>query len=179
MLPPLDTPISLHEVDKLAASVVRLSESPNWLCAWATAILAGQSCGTHLAVMTGPYLDLLLDGTKTIESRFTKRRVAPFDRVAGGDIVFFKQASGPVTGVGLAGEVRNLDLHQISLQEIAATYGSAIAPADPSFWDERTQARYVTLVSMTNVISLPPLAIRKRDRRGWVVLDHPRQQSLF
>jgi hypothetical protein len=147
--------------------------------AWAAAILVGESRGTHLAVMTGPYLNRLLDGTKTIESRFTKHRIAPFDQVTDGDVVFFKQAAGPVTAVGLAGSVQNLDLQQVSLQEIADTYGSAIAPVDSSFWNERAHARYVTLVAMLSVISLPPLAVQKRDRRGWVVLDHPWQQSLF
>src|ERR1022692_4583181 len=164
MLPLDDAPISLHQVDKLAASVTRHSGAPDWLRDWATAVLAGQVRGTHLAVMTGPYLDRLLDGTKTIELRFTKNRVAPFDQVAAGDVIFFKQSAGPVTAVGLAGHVQNLDLGRTPLHEIAAVYGSAIAPAEPSFWTERAAARYATLVAMASVIGLPPLPINKRDR---------------
>jgi hypothetical protein len=121
--------------------------------------------------MTGPYLDRLLEGSKTIESRFTRHRIAPFERVATGHVVFFKQAASPITAVGLAGVVRNVDLSMVSLQRVADQYGAAIAPADASFWADRASARYATLVGMMDVINIAPIPVQKRDRRGWVVLE--------
>jgi hypothetical protein len=166
------TPIPLHETDKLATQVSRAKESPGWLSDWAAQVLAGSHPGTHLAVMTGPYLDRLLDGRKTIESRFTRHRIAPFERVASGDVIFFKQAACPITAVGLAGVVHDLDLATVPLRQLADEYGAGIAPADASFWTDRAAARYATLVAMQQVVKTDPVPVQKRDRRGWVVLNH-------
>lgn len=170
-MPPPVTPITLHEIDKLAMQVSNAPDRPKWLDGWAMNVLAGLHPGTHLAVMTGCYLDRLLDGTKTIESRFTRHRVAPFERVATGDVVFFKPAGGPITAAGLAGEVQHLDLCKVPLERIAAQYGTAIAPADVTFWADRAAARYATLVTMLDVVKTEPVLVQKRDRRGWVVLN--------
>lgn len=164
-------PIAMHEIDKLAAHVSSAPGAPDWLGRWAADIIAGQQQGAHLAVMTGHYLDRLLDGTKTIESRFTRHRVAPFGQVHEGDIIFFKPSAGPITAVGLAGTVQHLDLGIIPLQQIADKFGQAIAPADASFWNDRATARFATLVTMLDVVRTPPLPVSKRDRRGWVVLS--------
>lgn len=175
------TPIALHEIDKLATHVSTSAEPPDWLGGWAADVLAGRHPGTHLAVMTGQYLDRLLDGTKTIESRFTKHRVAPFGQVHDGDIIFFKPAASPITAVGLAGTVQHLDLGLVPLQQIADKYGKAIAPADASFWEDRAAARFATLVAILDVVKTDPLPISKRDRRGWVVLSRTlaADQRLF
>jgi hypothetical protein len=179
-MPPL-TPIALHEIDKLAMQMSSIDTSPDWLGGWAANVLTGLYPGTHLAVMTGVYLDRLLDGTKTIESRFTRHRIAPFEQIASGDVVFFKPAGGPITAAGLAGAVLHLDLGVFPLQRVADRYGAAIAPADPSFWADRAAARYATLVTMVDVVKTEPVPIQKRDRRGWVVLTHAfsADQRLF
>jgi hypothetical protein len=172
-MPSPDTPIALHEVDKLARQMSTARETPAWLDAWAADVLAGRSRGTHLAVMTGHYLDRLLDGTKTIESRFTRNRVAPFERVTDGDVIFFKPSPGPITAAGLAGVVHHLDLGAVPLDQVADRYAAAIAPSDASFWADRAAARYATLVTMLDVVKTVPVPVRKRDRRGWVVLGQP------
>lgn len=165
------TPIGLHQLDVLAAEV-SADQSPAWLENWASDVLAGKDRGTHLAIMTGPYLERLLDGTKTIESRFTRNRVAPFERVADGDVIFFKPSPGPITAAGLVGTVRHIDLGMVSIGQIADKYGTSIAPADASFWTDRAEARYATLVTMLDVVTTRPVPVVKRDRRGWVVLNH-------
>lgn len=168
---PSVTPIALHDIHKLAMQVAKIHQPPAWLGVWAADVLAGLHPGTHLAVMTGPYLDRLLDGTKTIESRFTRNRVAPFEKVARGDVIFFKRAAGPITAAGQAGVVHHLNLAVVTLQRVADQYGAAIAPADASFWADRAAARYATLVTVREVVRTEPIPVQKRDRRGWVVLN--------
>jgi hypothetical protein len=69
----------------------------------------------------------------------------------------------------------------VTLHQLADRYGAAIAPADASFWADRAAARYATLVTMLEVVKTEPVPVRKRDRRGWVVLsDEPTAaQRLF
>lgn len=77
--------------------------------------------------------------------------------------------------------VHHLDLGLVPLQRVADKYGEAIAPADASFWSDRSDARFATLVAMLEVVKTEPLAISKRDRRGWVVLSQgaASDQCLF
>jgi len=55
--------------------------------------------GIHLAVLVEPYLSLILDGKKTIESRFSINRHAPFEQVQRGDVLILKRSSGPIEGL--------------------------------------------------------------------------------
>src|SRR4051812_46290160 len=53
----------------------------------------------HLAVCVEPFLELMLNGRKTIESRFSAVRCPPYLRVNAGDVVLLKRAGGPVLGI--------------------------------------------------------------------------------
>ena len=44
----------------------------------------------HLAIMVEPYLSLILQGIKTMESRFSQKMMQPFHRVSKGDIIILK-----------------------------------------------------------------------------------------
>lgn len=64
----------------------------------------------HLAVFSEPYLDYIINGKKTIESRFSKNRSLPYQKVKTNDIIIIKQSSGPVVGYFRAGECLFYDL---------------------------------------------------------------------
>lgn len=125
--------------------------------------------GLHVAVFVEPFLSYVLDGTKTTESRFSKVKCAPFGEITRGDVIFIKRASGPICGVTLAENAWFYDLSYEPLDRIRDVHGEAIR-ADPEFWEGRRNANYVTLVELSNQISLNPISFMKRDRRGWVSL---------
>src|SRR2546423_2885042 len=62
------------------------------------------ACG-HLAVLTMPYLEKIVAGQKTIESRFSRVRMPPFNKVGPGDVVFLKEVGGPVHAITLTSHV--------------------------------------------------------------------------
>src|SRR5688572_14494747 len=53
----------------------------------------------HLGVFVEPFLGYMLDGRKTVESRFSTRRFAPYHRAERGDVVLIKRSGGPIVGV--------------------------------------------------------------------------------
>ena len=57
------------------------------------------SFAVHLAVLIEPYLGYILEGRKTVESRFSSKRIPPFNSVDGGDVVLLKRSSGPIVGI--------------------------------------------------------------------------------
>ena len=63
----------------------------------------------HLAILTPGWIDLILDGTKTIESRFTRVRCAPFRKVHEGDSVYLKESGGLVKGMFTVAKVETFE----------------------------------------------------------------------
>ena len=50
-----------------------------------------QNTKCHLGVFTEPYLTYMLDGKKTIESRFSKNKILPYNQISKDDIVIVKK----------------------------------------------------------------------------------------
>ena len=79
----------------------------------------------HLAILKKPYLDMILDGRKQIESRFSKVRGPAFGRVFVGDRLFLKVSSGPVCATAKVAAVENFDgLTPQRMVEIREKYNS-------------------------------------------------------
>lgn len=131
----------------------------------------------HLAVLVEPYLTYLLDGRKTIESRFTIHPRPPYRRVLAGDLLLLKRSAGPIVGACRAAAVWDYQLDPDSWTHIRHGFAAALCAQD-GFWDERAHAAYATLIRVEQVQHLPALPLGKRDRRGWVVIadraDTPR-----
>jgi hypothetical protein len=56
----------------------------------------------HLGIFREPYLTSIMEGKKTIETRFAKRSCAPYKRIAAGDIIVLKRAAARIVGVCMA-----------------------------------------------------------------------------
>jgi hypothetical protein len=138
----------------------------------------GEAIGLHLAVFAEPFLSFVLDGRKTVESRFGRRRCAPFDQVRQGDIIMLKQAGGPVRGLVLAKQAWFYELHHRPIDSIREQYGDTIC-ADDRFWQTKRDAQYATLIELAEPISIGAMPCKKRDRRGWVAITRPQLSLAF
>jgi ASC-1-like (ASCH) protein len=134
--------------------------------------------GLHLAVLAEPFLSFVLNGRKTIESRFTRTRCAPFDQIRQGDIILLKQVGGPVCGLVLAKQTWFFDLHHLPIETIREQYGESIC-ADDAFWALKRDAAYATLIELAEPVSIDAIPCKKRDRRGWVALTPPQMSLAF
>jgi hypothetical protein len=145
---------------------------PKWARLWSELWGGAEKAPTlHLAIFVEPYLTYILEGRKTIESRFSSRRTAPFGRVAPDDVLMLKVSGGPVVGLCRVRKVWFYELDPHSWQEIRDRFAEPLCATDNSFWAERKSAEYATLLQVGDIRSIPPLEIPKRDRRGWVVLE--------
>jgi hypothetical protein len=138
----------------------------------------------HLAVMHEPYLSYILHGRKTIESRFSRRQVAPYGQVRAGDVVLLKALGGAVSGLAIVGDVDYYVLDPQLWGVLRERFAAALAAEDDDFWEQRRDARFATLMRVRQARAIEPVWVGKRDRRGWVVLDprssliHPDQLEL-
>lgn len=137
----------------------------------------------HLAILQQPYLDLINDGTKTIESRFNTKRAAPFGRVAVGDLVLLKESGRPITSYFFAAAANSFRLSEGVIDEVRQQYAAGIcAQNEEEFWQEKASSRFCTLVDIGERGSIEPLSVVKRDQRGWVTFsrsDTDRPLTLF
>lgn len=125
----------------------------------------------HLAILLEPYLSYILDGSKTVESRFSKHRIVPYKAVAVGDLVLLKNAATrSISGVCVVRGVWYYQLNSASWKEIKDRFSLALRADNTSFWHQRSQAQYATLMRISDVLTTSDIRVPKRDRRGWVVL---------
>ena len=127
---------------------------------------------SHLAVFTDPYIDLIFSGEKTIESRFSKVRCAPYGKIESGDLVYMKQSSGPILGCFNVKNVEYFEVDDIVCYNIFVRYHEEIFP---NFEDEKhyihrwLECKYATLIHVEKVLKLDSsIKIEKKDRRAWV-----------
>lgn len=167
-------------VAPLSAVARLLRDDPKWsdLANTLTA-RAVPDRSVHLAVFVDPFLEYILSGKKTVESRFSAVRFPPYGRVARGDIVLLKESGGPVVGICEVGAAWFYRLNADSWKTIRREFAVAICAEDPGFWQSREQAEFATLMYVSRTKRLPPVAWPKRDRRGWVVVRDGRTAQLF
>ncbi len=141
----------------------------------------------HLAIMRQPFLDLIIKGKKTIESRFSKVRCEPYGMVEVGDIIFMKESGGLVLGEFEVDNVQVFELlTPLKVISIQKKYREELCvQIDNNFWQSRLNSIYATLIHVKNPKRYEvPYKYHKIDRRGWVVIDKQKDQvceqlSLF
>lgn len=140
-----------------------------WLSYLSDAIQPTSRIGIHLAIFTQPFLSMVLSGEKTIESRFSRNRCAPYGEIDDGDIILLKEVAGPICGLALARRIWCYDLESEPIDRIRHRFGGGIC-ANDEFWSSRADALYATLIELDVPASIVPVGCDKRDRRGWVSL---------
>ncbi len=147
-----------------------------WGTYLARTLQTASELSVHLAIFVPPYLEYVLCGKKTVESRFSSVRCAPFGRVQEGDVILLKRSGGAVVGLATAARIWSYTLDPNSWSEIRKEFTDALCAQDPEFWSTRKEATYATLVRLQNVRRIPPMGFPKRDRRGWVVLREGKER---
>lgn len=127
--------------------------------------------GVHLAIFVEPYLTAVLEGKKTIESRFAVTRRPPYECVEPNDYILLKKSGGPVIGIALAKSINFYRLSPKVLAEIRRKFARQLFALDEDFWQNRADKLYATLIELEDPVAIDPFSIEKRDRQGWVTYD--------
>jgi ASC-1-like (ASCH) protein len=132
----------------------------------------------HLAILKKHYLDEILNGRKTIESRFTKTKHYEFGQVLPGDKLFLKLSSGPVCAMASVAAVESFEnLDKKKMDDIRRRYNHNIRGSD-AYWRSKADCRFGFIVWLKDVTAITPVRISKRDWRAWVVLTEKENFGL-
>jgi hypothetical protein len=121
----------------------------------------------HLVILRPPYLDMILSGEKTVESRLSKRRHPAATRCAPGDILYLKRTGGDIEGRARVARVDAYqDLDAAGLRALAAEWAGRVAAAAPDDWYQQMKrdARHALFITLTDVerVSIPAAALPRR-----------------
>lgn len=143
--------------------------------------LKQESVSLHLAVFTEPFLSLILSGKKTMESRFSINHLTPYRKIVDDDIVLIKRSGGAICGFFIAGSPRYFsNLRPEKIYGLELLYGKKSCwDVDPEFLNNKSGARFLTLIEIKKVIPITPIEISKSDRTAWSIVKTGLQNTLF
>lgn len=132
----------------------------------------------HLVILKKPYLNAILEGRKTVESRFWQRRGAAFGKICRGDKLFLKASSGPVCAVANVAAVKKFEnLTPDKITRLKGQYNHLIRGSD-KYWQSKADRKFGLLVWLDDIRPIEPVQIDKKDWRAWVVLTEKENFGL-
>ena len=124
----------------------------------------------HLAVMQQPWLNQLLKREKTIESRWSAKRMSAYRTIGRDDLIALKESSGPVVGLAMPTEVQHVELDCPGAWDRVRRLAGQLCVDDAFYAAQWAKgAKYVALIWIGAVLELTPFWIPKTDRHAWVV----------
>lgn len=123
----------------------------------------------HLGIFTEPVLSYMMEGKKTIESRFSKNKIAPYNKIDKNDIVLIKRSGGEVIGYLTIKDILFFDLNTTSISSIKEKYNEYLC-VDEAFWEQKKESNYATLIIIDKVNKLKPFKINKKGMQTWIIL---------
>jgi predicted transcriptional regulator len=133
----------------------------------------------HLAIMRKSAIETILNGKKTVETRFSKHRIAPFASVSVGDLVYIKPPGDEIIGQFRVKKVFSFEgLTDLDIEEIFKKYKKEISlgdlDEDNKYPESKKGSIYGTLIFIADSerFITSPIKIKKSDQRGWMVLEN-------
>jgi len=134
----------------------------------------------HVALVQRSIAHELLSGRKSVESRLSTRRIAPFGAVSAGDHIYFKVSGGAFFATALVEHVEDYtSLTPKKVRLLARLYRDPVR-ATPDYWRSKLDARFATfmLLSMVTPASEGPdytTAPGYNRRAAWHTIDDTRR----
>lgn len=130
----------------------------------------------HIAILHPYFLERILAGGKTMESRWLANRSAPWGKVRAGDMIYLKPSGGPVVAKALAGAVQEFsDLTPERVRALIREHKEALGVAHD--WERLLarveRKRYCVLVTLTGITEVTPFPISKRgfgNQAAWLTV---------
>ena len=133
----------------------------------------------HIAIMDKKrkFLEKILSGEKTIESRWYVTKRVPWDRIKAGETIYFKESGNPVAAKATVSEVMQFYLPQTNIAELLEKHGKAIGFKPEKFpetveWCKKR--KYCILVRLKEVQKITPFNIDKKGfgmMAAWITVE--------
>lgn len=127
----------------------------------------------HLAIFSSrDSIEKILKGEKSVEVRFALEKIVPYQKIQKGDLILLKLSGGKIYGEAIVDNVLFYeDLTPEMVGKLRKEYYEEAGMED-EFWQRSGSKRFVSVVFLTKPKRfLAPLQYKKRDQRGWAILE--------
>lgn len=124
----------------------------------------------HIAILKQPFFDMVLSGEKTIESRWSMVKVAPYKKVSVVDKILLKETGKDVTATANVKKVQFYELTPEIVEDIRMKYGKQIGTDKFEDWKSTLQKKYCTLIWLDEVTPVALIKVKRSNGAGWIVL---------
>lgn len=110
----------------------------------------------------------ILDGKKTIESRWYVHKITPWNNIKRGESIFFKESGCPITAKAVVADVIQYEnLTPVLIEEIIIKYGNLISPSTSlesflSWGKKQEKKKYCILVFLKDIEKIESFNINKQ-----------------
>src|SRR3989338_5199596 len=133
----------------------------------------------HVAILDQKrkLLAKIIAGEKTIESRWYKAKVTPWDRIKKGEVVYFKESGEPVSVRAEVSEVLQFYLPCVDVRELLDKYAKAICFTTTDrgkLVEWCSERKYCVLIRLKDVQQIEPFEIDKTgfgNMAAWITVD--------
>lgn len=134
----------------------------------------------HIAIMNSDvYITKILNGEKIIESRFSKNKITPFNKIKQGDIVYLKSNGKNIMAKFEVDKVLYFEnINTIMMEEIENKYNNLIV-APKEYWDYKRGSKYGTLIYIKNPQIIDPIKIIKKNRQAFISVENIKKDVLI
>lgn len=124
----------------------------------------------HLVILKQKYFEMVLSGEKTIESRWSMNKCAPYEKVGVGDTIWLKETGKDVTVCATAGRVEFFELTPEIVDQIRIEHGKEIGTDKFEDWQGTLHKKYCSLIWLEDVKRVDPIKVKRSNGAGWIVL---------
>ena len=127
----------------------------------------------HIAILQRQYLNLILSGVKTIESRLTSNSLSPYQKIQPGERIYFKQSAGPFRATAIAHKIDfYVQLTPGKLKQLYDRYNTAVCGTHDYWFVSKAKARFATFITLRDVLpsSVGP-SMKPSQGLAWFVID--------
>lgn len=124
----------------------------------------------HIVILRQPFLDMILSGEKTIESRWSINKIAPYKKVNVGDDLLLKLTGNPVTATAKVKAVKFYELTPQIVEEIKIKYGKQVRTDKFKDWQSTLNKKYCTLIWLEDIKIVEPIHVPRSNGAGWITL---------
>ena len=125
----------------------------------------------HLAILRQPFLNLILSGEKTTETRWSKNKIAPYQKINAGDTVLLKESGKSIIAAAVVEKVKFYELNPKIFDEIENKYGKQICMEKFTNKEQIAQRNFCTLIWFKDIQRIEPRPYKRKGMSGWVLLE--------
>lgn len=122
----------------------------------------------HLVILKQPYFNMILSGEKTIESRWSVHKIAPYNKVKIGDILYLKETGKNVYYKAICSDVKFFEITHEVINMIKEKYGDGIKMRD---YSDCYNKKYCSLIWISNIEKIEEMKVKRSNGAGWIIMD--------